>query len=88
MRIAVRGTRGERKWVGRYVRPWVIEVLAMYNDVATEDGCLRPLVSGGLYEQPAREWMALRLIRAAYADERERKVRDNARKSKRASWSK
>lgn len=74
VRIAVRGSSGERKWIGRFVGPWVIRMVTIYNDLAGESGQLMPLVLGGLMDQPAREWQALRLIRAAYSDERRREM--------------
>lgn len=82
MRIAVRGTDGERKWIGRFVSPWVIEMMNIYNDVASESGQLSPLAAGGLLDQPAREWQALRLIRAAYMKEQKRQQEKAAKKSK------
>jgi len=31
-----------------------------------EDGTLRPLVDGGVYDQPSWEWAALRIARGEY----------------------
>ena len=82
MRIAVRGTDGERRWIGRWVSWWVIDMMTIYNDLASEEGQILPLVSGCLMAQPAREWQALRLIRAAYFKERKRQRDMDSKKSK------
>ena len=82
MRIAVRGTDGERRWIGRFVGSWVIDMVTIYNDLASEEGQLLPLVAGGLMDQPAREWQALRLIRSAYAKERKRQHEESRKKAK------
>jgi hypothetical protein len=82
VRIAVRGTDGERKWIGRWVSWWVIDMMTIYNDLASDEGQILPLVSGGLMDQPAREWQALRLIRAAYSQERKRQRDLDSKKSK------
>ena len=62
--------------------PWVIEMMNIYNDLASESGQLNPLVSGGLLDQPAREWQALRLIRAAYLKERKKQQEKASKKAK------
>ncbi len=47
-------------------------MLALYSDVSGE-GALRPWRgAGGIMDQPAREVYAMRVIRAAWADCRER----------------
>ena len=56
--------------------------MTLYNDIANEDGSLFPLVAGGVYDQPAREWIAMRLIRAAYADERRKQLDNDRRKAR------
>ena len=78
----MRGTDGERKHIGRFVRPWVLEMLALYNDIADDRGQLRPLVAGGVYQQPAREWLAMRVIRSAYADERSKALERERKRGK------
>jgi hypothetical protein len=55
-------------------------MMNIYNDLASESGQLNPLVSGGLLDQPAREWQALRLIRAAYLKERKKAARKGLKK--------
>ena len=57
-------------------------MVTIYNDLASEDGSLMPLVCGGLMDQPAREWQALRLIRSAYSAERKRHIEKVSRQSK------
>ena len=57
-------------------------MVTIYNDLAGESGQLLPLVEGGLMDQPAKEWQALRLIRAAYSEEQKRARKKADRESK------
>jgi len=54
--------------------PWEIEMLCLYGDVADETGSLRPWWPGSLMEQPAREHMAMRVIRNAWAEHQHKEL--------------
>jgi len=79
----LRGVRliksGASSAVPRCVSPWILWHLNLHADVAPEMGGLLPWRQGGLYDHPAREVMAQRAIRAAWADLR---AKDLKRKSK------
>jgi hypothetical protein len=62
------------------VRPWVVHLVALYADVGREDGTLMPLVDGGVWDQPARLWLGLRMVRAEYGRLREQDRKKGARK--------
>lgn len=64
------------------VRPWVLEMLQLYNDLVSEDGTIHWGVPQ--WEWPVRETIALRIIRATYSDLRakDREKRERAQRSK------
>ena len=71
--------RGRGKRLADLVRPWVIYIMVLYNDVCADDGTLRPVVAGGVFDQPAKIWAALRIARGEFA-----RLRDQDRKKREA----
>lgn len=59
---------GASSAVLRCVSPWVLWQLNLHADVTPEMGGLLPWRQGALYDHPAREVLAQRAIRAAWAD--------------------
>ena len=49
----------------------MVNLLALYADVAREDGTLAPVVDGGVWDQPSKVWMGLRIARGEYGRLRE-----------------
>ena len=84
MRAAVKWiSQGKGRHLGRIgVSPWLIRMLALFPDVALEGGGLLPWRPGNLYDQPVREVLALRAIRAAWSKQREAEIK-KAQKTKR-----
>ena len=62
------------------MRPWVVHLLALFADVGHEDGTLRPVVDGAVWDQPARLWLGLRMVRSEYAKLREQDRKKEAQK--------
>jgi hypothetical protein len=58
--------RGRQERLTHFVQGRTIRILALYSDVCGDDGTIRPLVEGGVYNQPAWEWTALRIARGEY----------------------
>ena len=75
--------RGRSERLTHFVSSRTIRILGLYADVCGEDGTLGPLVAGGVYDQPAWEWAALRVARGAYGRLRNEDYKKEERKSRR-----
>jgi len=58
--------RGRTERLVHFVSTRTIRILGLFADVCGEDGTIRPLVAGGVYDQPSWEWAALRIARGEY----------------------
>jgi len=58
--------RGRTERLVHFVGTRTIRILGLFADVCGEDGTIRPLVAGGVYDQPSWEWTALRIARGEY----------------------
>ena len=72
--------RGER--LPHFVSRRTIRILCLYADVCGEDGTMRPLVAGGVYDQPPWEWAALRIARGEYGRLRSEDLKKREREQK------
>ena len=58
---------GHADRLDRFVPPWVIKMCALYADVVLDGGGILPWRAGALEDQPYRELLALRLLRAEWS---------------------
>lgn len=59
--------RGHGAFLGEFVSRWVLDALSLYAWSADGWGGYRPLVDGGVLDQPAKLYQAFPLIRALRA---------------------
>jgi hypothetical protein len=74
--------RGRSDRLSHFVSARTIRLLGLYSDVCGEDGTLRPLVGGGVYQQPSWQWAALRIARGEYGRLRAADLEKQERKSR------
>ena len=58
---------GHGRRLDKFCSPWSIQMVALFSDVALEGGGLLPWRRGCLEDQPYKELLALRLIRAEWS---------------------